>query len=667
MLNENNQENPNELESLDQEVSNSQESSETAPVVEAAEVKVEEISISAEVVEEKPVAEEAKVVVEEEAILEEDDSDSDHDDEVTYKMEHDHEHEDETDLSGLSAEQLVELIEQAARQDDLVHAVKTAKSIKNRISSIFEDEEQAALEAFLEEGNEKDDFQPKPNELKSRFRDAFRKIQLRRAEERERIEEEKKKNLHIKRRILDDLKLITEGDETPDALDKVKELQVEWKKIRAVPRENVQELWDSYRYYLDKFYDNLSINQELKDLDRKKNLETKIELCKKVDELQDEKSVKNALNMLNRYHDEWKHTGPVPKEYAEELWARFKAASDKIYELKKAQIEEMNVVRRKNLELKEALNEKLEQLAGIIYDKPKEWIEKTKEIEDLFDDWKKIGQVPKEFNDKVWARFKDLRNHFFRQKNIFFKQLNKVKADNLALKEALVAKAEALKNSDDWQKTTQELIRLQNEWKKIGTVPEKMNEEIWKRFRTHCDEFFARKEAAFKGQKEEQENNLKLKQVILDEVKQMMNEEEAKADAVFQRLRELQKNWNSIGFVPIKAKEKLQKEYSSTVDALYKKHKRNVEEMKEGQLMEHYESLAGSPDAKKRLQDEERKIREKMRFLKSEVETLENNIGFFSNSKTAGPLIKGIKDKIAKANEQMQRLQKELNAIKKLY
>jgi len=373
------------------------------------------------------------------------------------------------------------------------------------------------------------------------------------------------------------------------------------------------------------------------------------------------------MNLLNKFHDEWKHTGPVPKEYAEEIWTRFKAASDKIYEQKKAQMDEMREMRRKNLELKTAINERLEQVATLLYDKPKEWIEKTEVLNAFFEEWKKIGPVPKEQNEIVWGKFKDLRNHFYRQKNNFFKQLNKDKSENLKVKEALCEKAEALKDSEDWLKTTNELIRLQGEWKKVGPVPEKVSDEVWKRFRAACDNFFSKKEEHFKGQKEEQEKNLDVKKALLEEVKALESMTETQTDEVFKTLRDIQKRWNSAGYVPIKFKNQVQKEFSTIIDGLYKKHKRNAEEMKEGQLQEHYEELSQSPDGTKRLQFEERRVKEKIRHLKNDVETLENNIGFFSNSKTAGPLIKGITDKISKANEQIERLQKELKAIKKLY
>lgn len=642
---------------------------ESTPEAEVAE-EVENIP-EAEIADEAKIAEESKIVevadIAEETAIAEGSEVVEEVEDAPYRMDDDHDHEEETDFGTLSKEQLVELIEETAKQDDLSQATRVAREVKSHLEAMFADEEHTALDAFLEEGNEKDDFAPKPNEYKMRFLDAYKKIQARKGEQRQRIEDEKHKNLETKRRILEDLKALTENDETDESLNRIKELQNEWKKIRAVPHEHVQELWDSYRFYLDKFYDNLSINFELKELDRKKNLEAKIDLCMKVDQLQEEPSVKVAMNLLNKFHDEWKHTGPVPKEYSEEIWARFKAASDKIYEQKKVQMDELREMRRKNLELKTALNERLEQVATLLYDKPKEWIEKTEQINALFEEWKKVGPVPKEQNESVWGKFKDLRNHFYRQKNNFFKHLNKEKTENLSVKEALCVKAEALKDSEDWLKTTNELIRLQGEWKKVGPVTEKHSDEVWKRFRSACDAFFTRKEEHFKGQKDEQEHNLDLKKNLLKEVKELEALTEAQSDEVFKKLREIQKSWNGVGYVPIKFKNQIQKDFSSSVDALYKKHKRNAEDMKEGQITEHYDELAATSDGKKRLQAEERRVKEKLRFLKNDVVTLENNIGFFSNSKTAGPLIKGIKDKITRANEQMERLQKELDTIKKHY
>ncbi len=604
--------------------------------------------------------EESATVVESEAPAS-DEEDTDDDGEDTYRMESDDE-DSETEIADLDKEGLVVRMEEVAKLEDLREAADKARAIRDRIEKIFNEEQETALEKFLEEGNEADDFAPAQDELQKRFYDAYNNLKGRRSDQRERLEAEKQKNLIAKRAILDQLKELTETDETADSLDKVKQLQAEWKKIRVVPREYVQELWDSYRVFLDKFYDNLSINFELKELDRKKNLEFKIELCKKVDALQEEKSIKKALNALNKLHDEWKHTGPVPKEYNEEIWLRFKAASDKIYELKKAQMAELNESRKKNMELKTALLEKLQLVAEGSYDKPKEWIKKTEEIAKIFEEWRGIGPVPREQNDSIWARFKELRNGFYREKNNFFKGLNKKKQENLEKKLALCEKAEALQESEDWSQTTKDLIALQNDWKKIGPVMEKRSDEVWKRFRAACDNFFNKKEGHFKGQIEEQKQNLEAKQALIDKLKVLLESDDE--PAVFKELKEIQQAWQSSGFVPFKQKDKINKGFSQAVDAIYKKFKKKPEEMTTSKMKDHFQAMAELPDGERRLQQEEKRVRDRMRFLKNDMVTLENNIGFFSNSKSAGSLVKGIQDKIDKANAQIDKLKQELAIIK---
>jgi hypothetical protein len=587
---------------------------------------------------------------------------------LTYEISTDQEDES-IDYSTLSKEELVELAIKAADHTDLKEATETMRNIRQVIDVIFTEEYNAALAAFIEEGNEKDNFEYKGNELKDTFFEAFKKLQRRRAQERERVEQDKVKNLEAKRAILEKLKVLTESDETENSLEQVKELQREWKKLRVVPQEFVQELWDSYRFYLDKFYDNVSINNELKELDRKKNLEVKIELCKKVGELQEEKSIKKALILLNKFHDEWKNTGPVPQEFSDEIWKRFKEASDIVYDQKKGEIAKLQEVREQNLQLKTAICEKLELLITTKPAKPKEWIEMTRQVNEVFDEWRKIGKVPREHNDSIWTRFRDLRNGFFNEKNAFFRKLNAEKTQNLQLKTAICEKAEALINSEDWQSAGNQLKKMQEEWRKVGPVPEKVSDTVWKRFRAACDSFFNRKEEHFKGQKEEQQANLQKKTELLTQLEALLNSE-ADTEVAFAQARALQKEWAEIGFVPFESKKDIQARFSDAMDKLYKKLKRNPEEMSEARLKEHYDELSKMHDAGDRLKNEERRVREKIKFLRGDIETLENNIGFFrqgnSKGKSDNPFIKQIEDKISKANGQLERLERELKVLRGL-
>lgn len=573
--------------------------------------------------------------------------------------------EDSVDYATMSKEELVETAEKAAQLEDIKEAGEIMRAIRPLVDTIFTEEQNAALEAFIEEGNEKDNFEYKEDELKQKFYDAFKIVQAKRAEYRKSAEDEKQKNLKAKRDILEKLRVLTESDETENSLEEVKELQREWKKIRVVPQEFMQELWDSYRFYLDKFYDNVSINYELKDLDRKKNLENKIELCKKVSELEEEKSIKKALILLNKYHEEWKNTGPVPKEFNEEIWKRFKDASDKIYEDKKQEIEKLQEIRNQNYELKKAICERMELLITTKPAKPKEWINMTKQVNDLFEEWRKVGKVPREHNDTIWERFRELRTSFFNDKNTFFKALNAEKAENLKKKTEICERAEAMQESEDWQKTANELKALQAEWKKMGPVPEKVSDAIWKRFRVACDAFFGKKEEQFKAQKEEQVTNLEKKKELITKLEALLNGE-GETEAVFGEVKQLQQEWSKIGFVPFANKKDIQTRFSDAMDKLYKKLKRNPEEMSEARLKDHYEEISKLPDFKGKMREDERKVRDKIKFLRNDITTLENNMGFFKqgNSKGNNPFAKQVEDKIKKANGQLERLERELKVIR---
>lgn len=584
--------------------------------------------------------------------------------EQVYVMEGDHHEEGEVNYNTLSKEELVALAVKVSKQDDLADAVIVLRNVRPLLEHIFQEENSLALQKFIEEGNEKDNFSPKFDELKQKFYDAFKLVQQRKADQRKRSEQEKLDNLAKKREILNRLKELTETVETDNSLEQVKELQRDWKKIKSVPQEFVQELWDSYRFYLDKFYDNVSINNELKELDRKKNLDLKIELCQKVQELLEEKSIKKSMILLNKYHEEWKNIGPVPKEFSEELWKRFKEASDKAYEVKKAEMAKMQEVREQNLNLKKALLEKISLIADVAYTSPRAWIDKTKEIQEIFEEWKKIGRVPLEHNDEIWKKFRDIRGVFFNHKNVFFKKINQEKTDNLNAKLRLCEQAEALAQSDDWNHVSNELKRLQQDWRKIGPVHEKYNDEVWARFRAACDGFFQRKDGHFKHQKAEQEVNFEKKQGIINELKQLA-EGEIDVDKAFNRLKEIRNEWMTIGFVPIEKKNEIQQQYNELNDVIYRRLKRNPEEMNESRLKEHYQDMSGMPDAEYRLRGEEKKVREKIRFIKNEIATLENNIGFFSqgNSKSENPLVKQIREKIEQANGRLNRLTAELKVI----
>ena len=580
-------------------------------------------------------------------------------DESTTRQE---ETEEQVDYAKLSKEELVNVAVELSKSDKLAHANRVAREIKPLFQEIIDAERQEALNAFVEAGNEEDAFEYTADKATDTFFEAIKAIRKKRADEMNKQKAEKLENLKKKQYILDQIKSLVEGEETEDSLNQLKELQNQWRQIKGIPREFAEELYESYRFYLDKFYDELSINFELKELDRKKNLEKKIELCKKVDELTQESSIKKALILLNKYHEDFKNTGPVPKEYNEEIWSRFKAASDKIYEVKKEHQQELDKQREQNLELKKAICEKADIYADVTYEKPKEWINKTKELQNLFAEWKKIGQVPKAHNDEIWKRFRTAYNSFFKNKNTFFKELNNLRGDNLKLKVAICEKAEAIKESTDFAKTSNELKRLQQEWKKIGPVPDKNSDEVWKRFRAACDHFFNKMQDQFADRRKEEEENLVKKNAICDKL-ETLEKIDDKAE-VFKQLKELQAEWMQLGHVPIKEKDKIYKRHKGILDKIYGKHKIDNENIAEGKHKEHYEMLMQMPDGENKLKFQERKLRDKIKDILSDVVTWENNIEFFANSKNADALKKDIEKKINNAHSQTDRIKKELQVLR---
>jgi hypothetical protein len=564
--------------------------------------------------------------------------------------------------SNLTKEQLVELAVQASHLEDLKEASDTIKAIRPVFEQIIHTEFQAGLEKFIEEGHVKEDFAPRPDPLKEKFQQAYKTLQARKVEYRAKVEDERQKNLAAKKQILQKLKNLTETDETRESLNEIKSLQNEWKRIKAVPKEDVQELWDNYRFYLDKFYDNLSINNELKELDRRKNLEYKIELCKKVDALSEEKSIKKAMILLNKYHDEWKNTGPVPKEFSEEMWSRFKEASDKIYAQKKAVLDEMHKEWNQNLENKLRICEKVEALSGFEGKNPKMWIEKTKEINALLDEWKTVGPVSRASSQQVWNRFREASNSFYNKKNLFFKSLNHEKNLNLKIKTELCEKAEALQESTDWGHATDEIKKLQEQWKKSGAVPEKQSDKIWKRFRAACDHFFQRKSERYATQEQGYNQNLEIKTAICEKLEALQQQPES--ENLYNELKPLQEEWMNTGFVPMNKKEEINKRYNDALNKIYntlRSGKSNFEELKQ---RSHFEAVANMPNGKVKLNQEERTIADKLRLLKGEVSTWENNIEFFRNSKNADVLKKQIEDKINSAQAQISKLEERLKIIK---
>ena len=445
----------------------------------------------------------------------------------------------------------------------------------------------------------------------------------------------------------EELKELVNSDETLNhTFTKFRELQQRWKETGIVPLQNVKDLWETYNLHVENFYSFIKINKELRDLDLKKNYEQKVALCEQAEALVLEPSVVEAFHKLQKLHDEWRETGPVANEYKEVLWERFKAASSRINKQHQEHFEALKGEQVRNLELKTELCAATEELAAQPLTTRKEWNRASDRLLEIQKTWKTIGFAPKKDNNRIYERFRTACDRFFEAKRQFYAGVKAEMEHNLQLKTEICEAAESLMNSEEWKKATDELIALQARWKEIGAVSRRHSDAIWKRFRAACDKFFERKASHFASVDGEYEENLRQKLALLDE----MAAADVKAGG-YDVIREFQRRWGEIGFVPIKQKDAGQKKYKAAVDALFNTLRGSERDRSMNRFREKVSTLksAGS----NRLRSERERLYNKVRQLEQEIGLLENNIGFFAKSKNAEALIADVKAKIERAREDM--------------
>ena len=574
---------------------------------------------------------------------------------------------DSPNYGSLNKLQLLKLIADAAEHKPVDEASRIFKAVRPLLDAHLQDEFNGNLNRFLEEGGEKDDFEyADPDHTKELYNKAFKAFRNRKSSERARQDAERAENLRKKEEILVGIKKLTEEEETDGSLRKLKDFQNEWKKIRNVPKEHIERLWESYHHFIHQFYDRLSIFNELKDLDRRKNLDQKIELTKKVAELALEPSAKRALILLKKFQEEWKALGPVPRENNEEVWSRFKQECDKIFEMIRFVREENQKVREENLAAKKALLAKALELSNFRTTRIREWLEQNTVANNLMEEWKKVGAVPLRFRESIWDEFRSARNSFFSNKNTFFKALHAERNTNYKIKTGLCEKAEAIAAQPiDFAKQTEEIKKLQDEWKKTGAVNDKSADAVWKRFRAACDLFFEKKALQYASQVEEQKQNLEVKRTIISRLEELITKD-AGTD-IINDLKSIQDDWNNAGFVPIQDKESINKVYSDLNDQAFRKFREAGKELRDLKEKQHLEALSSSPNGDMRLKREEKILADKLRGMRSDVSTWENNLGFFtkgSNSKKENPMVEQIKEKIDEANRQIKIQEEKLKTLK---
>ncbi len=568
----------------------------------------------------------------------------------------------EYDYDSMNKQELVELLEELVEEKDISKIKNQVIKIKSAFLQKNKEEIEAQKKAFVEAGNDEADFKHTPDPLEERFNIAFRKYKKNKQKYAEELERQKQENLKEKLKVLEEMKQLIDSEETlKKTYDEFRKLQERWKEIGMVPASELSNLWQSYHFYVDRFFDKVRINKELRDLDLKKNLEAKLALCEKTEELLLEKSIIKSFKLLQKYHEEWRNIGPVPSDKKDDLWERFKAATDKINERRKQHYKELQEQQELNYQAKLGLCEKAEELVKELPKNVKEWQQKSEEITGLLQEWKKIGRAPRQVNDEVWARFKGSLDTFFEAKREFFAKLKEQQMENYNRKLDLCNQAEKLKDSTEWKKTTDELIRLQKEWKNIGPVPKRYSDKIWKRFRAACDEFFNRKAEYFKNIHTVEAENLKLKEELIKEIEEyeVTNDKAKDMEAV----KNFQRRWVEIGHVPFNKKDSIQSAYRKAIDKLFNKLSINTAEMTAQNYKEHLKNLVDTPNGESKLLKERNYLTGKMRHLNEEIKVWENNISFFSGSAQANALKHDFEKKINKAKRDLEVLKAKIKAI----
>lgn len=515
----------------------------------------------------------------------------------------------------------------------------------------------AARDAFIAAGGAAEEFQPEADVLEEEFKAQLGLVKEMRAKLAEEQEQLKQENLRKKQEIIERIKALGADPETADkGYEEVKTLQAAWKEIKLVPAESATELWKTYHLHVEQFYDQLRLNHEFRAYDFKKNLEAKTRLCEAAEKLAEVEDPVSAFHQLQNLHQEFREIGPVSKELREEVWNRFKEASTVVNKRHQAHFEALKAREEENLVLKTALCERVEAIDLAALSNNAAWEEATKTILETQTEWKGIGFTPKKMNAKIFERFRTACDTFFKAKTEFYKSLRDSLSENLAAKTALCEKAEALKDSTEWSATTAKLVALQKEWKAIGPVAHKVSESIWKRFNEACNYFFEQKNAATQGQRKEEEANLEQKQGVIAKLQALL---ENPGDNVQQMVRELQAEWNGIGHVPFRKKDKVYKQYREVVDRIY-----NELHLSAGRR--HLENF------KKNVADKggNELVRERTRLMtayeakKAEIKNYETNLTFFSSkSKTGNSLVEEIAKKVERLKEDLGMLAEKINTV----
>lgn len=521
-------------------------------------------------------------------------------------------------------------------------------------------EREARLKEYIDGGGNPETYQVVPDQDEETFKAQMAVIREKRAQIMQQQEAEKQANLEKKLEIIEKIKAMTTSpDEAGKSYNEFKELQQQWKDIKNVPADKANELWRNYQLYVEQFYDLLKLNSEAREYDFKKNLEMKTKLCEAAEKLADEEDVISAFHQLQELHQQYREIGPVAKELREEVWARFKAASTVINKRHQQHFENLRAKEEENLARKTALCEKVEELGKVENKGAADWEKRSKEIIDIQNEWKTIGFAPQKMNVKIFERFRAACDDFFGRKAEYFKALKVTFSENIEKKKALVEKAQALADSTDWKATSDKLIALQKEWKTVGMVPKKLGDQLWQEFLGACNKFFEARNAAGAGQRNEEHANLEKKKGIIEQLKALA---ENAAEATKEKVQALTEEYNKVGHVPYKEKDKLYEAYHEVLDRIYKELNISTKRRRLNDFKANIKNVAKRGE--EALDNERGRLARRFEQLKQEIQTYENNLGFLNaSSKKGNSLIDEMNRKVQHLRDDLELVRQKIKAI----
>ena len=550
-----------------------------------------------------------------------------------------------SEIANLDKESVLARLAEKVGEEPSAELRNEVEALKVAFYKLHRTDMETRRKVFFEENGAEAEYKPQTDEAEVRFKELYNIYRSKRDEATALSDKEKEANYNAKLTVIEELKQLVDSEEALNTtFAKFHELQARWRNIGQVPQAKVSDLYETYNLHIENFYDYVKINKELRDLDWKRNLEAKTTLCEQAEAVSEATSIVEAFHKLQKLHEEWREIGPVALEHKESLWERFKNASTIINRRHQEHFEAIKAEQVNNFERKSALCEEVEKMTTEAPTSHKAWNKASERIQAIQTEWRTIGFAPKKDNNKVYDRFRAACNAFFDAKHAFYTEAKDDMAKNLEVKNALCERAEAIAEREDWAKATEDLLALQAEWKKSGTVSRKYADVVWKRFRAACDKFFERKSQHFSTVDNEHATNLAAKQSLLEEM----------ANATiksFEEIKEFQRRWSEIGFVPIRHKESLQKQYKEALDKLFAV----VRGADRAQQMNKFKNKVSSMrDAGgKGLRNEREKLYNRVKQLEQEIQTLENNIGFFAKSKGAEAMIAAVEEKIARAKRDM--------------